>query len=237
VSDTYFVCATPRTGSTLLCGLLASSGTAGYPESYFRVEDEAAWAAQFDIRPPYDYIEFVHGARQRGSTENGVFGARVMWGTLAEVVGKLCPSFSGSRSDLGVLQSVFGDIRFVYLWRDDVVAQAVSWARAEQTNVWHADRDEHSANVTPVFDRAQIADLVATINDHNSAWVDWFRSVGVEPDRVRYEDLDRDPKSTAHTLLRSLDLATSPTSDLEVRDRRLSDRLNADWIARYEAST
>ena len=90
-----------------------------------------------------------------------------------------------------------------------------------------------SADTAPVFIPAQIAELVATINDHNRAWLRWFRSVGVEPHRVRYEDLDREPEDTAHALLQGLELVTSPISRLEVRDRRLSDRVNTDWISRH----
>jgi hypothetical protein len=35
----YLVCGTARTGSTYLCDLLASTGVAGHPESYFRETD------------------------------------------------------------------------------------------------------------------------------------------------------------------------------------------------------
>jgi LPS sulfotransferase NodH len=43
--DSYLICATtPRTGSSLLCGLLDSTGIAGHPESYFRRQDEREWA-------------------------------------------------------------------------------------------------------------------------------------------------------------------------------------------------
>ena len=35
------------------------------------------------------------------------------------------------------LERCFGPLKFVYIRREDVVAQAVSWARAEQTKVWH----------------------------------------------------------------------------------------------------
>ena len=31
----YLVCATPRSGSTLLCHLLDETGLAGHPEEYF----------------------------------------------------------------------------------------------------------------------------------------------------------------------------------------------------------
>jgi hypothetical protein len=42
--DSYFVCGTPRTGSSLLLGLLESTGVAGHPQAYFREPDEPAWA-------------------------------------------------------------------------------------------------------------------------------------------------------------------------------------------------
>ena len=47
--DSCLICATPRTGSTLLCGLLASTKVAGQPESYFREPDEQLWAARWGI--------------------------------------------------------------------------------------------------------------------------------------------------------------------------------------------
>jgi hypothetical protein len=37
--SSYLLCGTPRTRSTLLCGLLTSTGVAGCPESYFRQPD------------------------------------------------------------------------------------------------------------------------------------------------------------------------------------------------------
>ena len=62
VSDGYLICATPRTGSTLLCGLLASTGVAGNPELYFRVRRSGeGWRC--GIAGHYEYVEFVRRAR------------------------------------------------------------------------------------------------------------------------------------------------------------------------------
>ena len=90
--DAYLICATPRTGSSLLCGLLASTGVAGNPESYFRQQDEPSWAAQWGISGTdgtFDYALYLQTALAAGRSENGVFGARVMWGTLDEIIDKL----------------------------------------------------------------------------------------------------------------------------------------------------
>jgi LPS sulfotransferase NodH len=226
-----------------LCGLLESTGVAGRPESYFRAPDEATWAARFGIVKPsgaYDYADFVRGALAAGRSANGVFASRVMWGTLTEMLEKVTPAFGEpSGSDLDVLRRAFGPIRFVYLERHDVVAQAVSWSRAEQTDIWFEpttaghEPSEHQ----PHFDRARIDELCATIIEHNAAWQQWFAAVGVEPYRVTYEGLDQDPAGTTQAVLDYLGIELPPSRSIQVRHRRLADELNTQWIKRYRATS
>ena len=42
----YALCATPRSGSTLLCDLLADTGVAGRPDSFFRPQAIAEWGGR-----------------------------------------------------------------------------------------------------------------------------------------------------------------------------------------------
>src|SRR5271154_4392517 len=95
----YLLCSTPRTGSTLLCELLESTGVAGHPASYFRKPDEDAFAAQWVIPSPSDgasgYAAFLKAALAAGTTGNGVFAARIMWGTLDVLVERLGAMFPG----------------------------------------------------------------------------------------------------------------------------------------------
>ncbi|SNQ48166.1 LPS sulfotransferase NodH (fragment) [Frankia canadensis] len=139
--DSYFVCATPRTGSSLLLGLLDSTGICGHPQAYFRSPDESLWADRWQLartdESGFRYADYVRAARAAGSTPNGVFGAKLMWGTVGEVVDKMRTIHRDlADDDLGLLNRVFGRTGFVYLKRHDVLAQAVSWLRAEQTATW-----------------------------------------------------------------------------------------------------
>jgi trehalose 2-sulfotransferase len=237
----YLICATPRTGSSLLCGLLESSGVGGHPESYFRRPDERSWAAQWGLlHSPggsFSYADFVRAAIAAGRTENGVFAARIMWGTLEEMVDKLGdedPDLIGA--DLNLLNRAFGPTRFVCLRRDDVVAQAVSWLRAEQTNVWHeADLSRQAQPAAePQFDLGKIHELVQLVNEHNAAWREWFASVGVTPHPVRYEDLVADPVGVTRGILDYLGLELPPGHDIRARHRSLTDDVNTQWIDRYQ---
>ncbi len=109
---------------------------------------------------------------------------------MSRVVSGLDTPPSGRRSDLAVLEDAFGALRFVHLRRCDVVGQAVSWARAEQSAYWQ-NGDEVRAQ--PRLDLAQLDNLVGTIRDHNVAWRSWFAAEAVEPLSVEYEFLATDP--------------------------------------------
>ena len=222
--DSYFICATPRTGSSLLLGLLDSTGVAGHPESYFRAPDEQSWADRWQLGD-YDYPGFVRAARRAGTTGNGVFGAKLMWGTLTEVIAKLDPV---------TLEQAFGRTRFVHLWREDVVAQAVSWARAEQTSFWYVG-DVNGNGHEPHYSATQIGELVTTIGEHNAGWRQWFASAGVVPHRVRYEDLVADMAGVTRGILDFLGLELPAGREITARHQRQSDALSLEWIARYRS--
>ncbi|WP_189245387.1 Stf0 family sulfotransferase [Streptosporangium pseudovulgare] len=246
-SDSYFVCATPRTGSSLLLGLLGSTGVAGRPQAYFREADEPLWAERWRLRRTagggYDHADYLRAALAAGRSGNGVFGAKLMWGTLDTLVARLRtvhPDVAGG--DLALLERVFGRTAFVHLRRDDTPAQAVSWLRAEQTRTWYiggdgeisGDADDDGGH-EPCYDAEAITRFIRTIEDHDAAWEAWFSSAGVRPYRVRYEDLDEDMIGTTRRVLGFLGLEAPPGQAITARYRRQADELNRDWIARYRA--
>ncbi|MEU8295930.1 Stf0 family sulfotransferase [Micromonospora sp. NPDC048909] len=242
-TDSYFVCATPRTGSSLLLGLLESSGVAGQPQAYFRSPDEPMWADRWQLARTaeggFDYADYVRAALATGRTDNGVFGAKLMWGTLDELVGKLAavhPHLNGN--DVALLERAFGRTRFVFLRREDLVAQAVSWLRAEQTAKWFVGGNgEISGSAgngqAPRFDADGIRHFVEVITEHNAAWEAWFASWGIQPHVVRYEQLDADMVTTTNRILDFLGLAMPAGSTIAARHQRQADDLNQQWIDRY----
>ena len=235
-TGSYLICATPRTGSSLLCGLLDSTGVAGHPESWFRRQDEREFAARWGIASPSDgtfgCADYFRAAAAAGSTANGVFAARIMWGTMDEVTANLAPLYPGhAGSSVGLLSAAFGRVRFVYLRRGDVVAQAVSLLRAEQTGVWFETADERQEPAgEPGFDLGQVRELVRQIEDHNAAWKEWFAAEGIRPYPVLYEELDADPVRIASEVLGYLGLDLPAGREITIRHKRLADELSAQWI-------
>jgi LPS sulfotransferase NodH len=236
----YLICATPRSGSTLLCGLLRSTGAAGRPESYFRRPDEQAWADQWHLprnaAGHFDYRDYVRAARAQGTTPNGIFGARVMWPTVEDIVARLRaarPEPSGTDHD--VLSDAFGPVRYVHLRRTDTVAQAVSWARAEQTGYWHPGDGFPASAPEPQFDFREIRSFVEQIDAHTAAWTRWFATAGVRPHVVRYEELVADMTGVTREILRCLGIESPADQIISAGAQRQADELNRDWISRYRA--
>ncbi|WP_449339497.1 Stf0 family sulfotransferase [Streptomyces chartreusis] len=89
----YFICATPRTGSSLLLGCWSRLGSlAGRRRISVRLTSRCGLTggrSRALIRAVSSYVDYVQAALAAGRTENCVFGAKLMWGTLDEVVAKL----------------------------------------------------------------------------------------------------------------------------------------------------
>jgi LPS sulfotransferase NodH len=157
-----------------------------------------------------------------------------MWGTMTELTDALgSGTDSSTASDVELLTEAFGRTRFVHLRRDDTVAQAVSWARAEQTHFWHPGEPVAPGVHKPHFDRDLIGGLVDTITAHEAAWQAWFAHRGLVPHEVAYEDLGAAPTGVTRIVLEFLGLDPSAGGTITVHDHRQADDLSADWIARF----
>lgn len=160
----YLVCATPRSGSTLVCKALRDTGVAGRPEEYFEalrstgrprrpqeyfagVEDQSILDQLGD--PPSEaqapppawsrtaYDRYLDWAMEAGTTPNGVFGAKLMWQYLGDFVGLLrgVPEYR-SVPLAELLPAAFPNLTYVRVLRANKIRQAVSLWKAVQTASW-----------------------------------------------------------------------------------------------------
>ena len=242
----YLVCASQRSGTTLLCRALADTGIAGCPDEYFlAVDDEATpgWHCWEDgpfgrahnARDREHYLEIVYGL---GSTPNGIFGAKLMWNNVPWAVAKFqeMPRFGGlDRAD--VFRAAFPNLHVVHVTRRDHARQAVSWARMAQDGVWVVS-DEEPARPTgsPQYDFDLINALEGLIVESESGWRELFGELGLTPFEVVYEDLvtEKGYRRAILGVLEHLGLdAGEVTAIPPPRTRRQSDGLNEAWVARY----
>jgi LPS sulfotransferase NodH len=277
----YLVCTTPRSGSTLVCQALKATGVAGRPEEYFEalrqsgrprrpeqyfigvddqsildhlgergVGDDPQPRSPLWSRTAYDrYLEW---ALEVGTTSNGVFAAKLMWGYLGDFVGLVrnVPQYR----DLplaDVLPAVFPDLTFVRVLRANKIRQAVSLWKAVQTATWREDQSQaevsesddpdsppyksflHDHRPQLRFHYRAIAHLLDEILIEEASWDAFFEHCGIQPILVLYENFAADPQTSTLNVLERMGIEAPPDFRFETRMKRQSDGLNDDWVRRY----
>ncbi len=260
----YLVCATPRSGSTLLCDLLDQTGIAGHPEEYFEAlrhsglprrpheyfdperhaniverlafrEMPEGAATPSDLWRPETYDRYLAWALDEGTTCNGVFGAKLMWGYLGDFA-TLLRGIDGM-AGLPVpelLGRAFPDLHYVRITRQDKVRQAVSLWRAVQTQAWQREPGERDAPARePVFSFRAINFLVRQLTAHDASWDAYFLGLGQEPLKLTYEELAEAHEPVIRRVLEHLGLPVP--AELGFDRPRLTiqaDELSESWVAR-----
>jgi len=244
VIDSYIICATPRTGSTLLCDLLASTGVAGKPDSFFMSNMDPAWAEQLGLpvragQNDADYgASYLRAAIKAGTGMTGVFGLRLMRENLDDLSALIDTVFPGLSSDKDRLQAAFGRILYIHLAREDKLAQAVSLVKAEQTGLWHVAPDGSEIErlappQAPQYDFDRIADKLAQLERYDAAWTTWFEAEGIEPLRIGYERLAREPAEAVSRIFKALGLRQAESGSLKPGVAKLADAVSREWMQQY----
>ncbi|QWF21804.1 hypothetical protein KM427_23255 [Nocardioides sp. LMS-CY] len=226
----YIICSVERTGSTLLSTLLEHTGELGRPivEPFnMQVEAEAQRTHAFTS---YDaYLEHVTA---RAATPNGVAGINLMWRHLARLMARLRARHGDTGTDLDLLRRHFPRLQhFILTERRDVIAQAVSWAIAYQTDCWRSTDPGNGAR--PHYDFALINTLHQNAVADAFGWETWFAANGIRPHRFVYEDWVRDQAAAVAGASELIRGAAAPAADAVLALRRQSTTLNEDWRSRY----
>ena len=243
-AQAYIICATPRSGSTLLCDLLTETGVAGRPNSFFRRES-IPWyvdhfklsAADWSDESAYDrsYLAAILG---EGAGGTPVFGMRLMWESLADLSTRLGTIYPSLPSDSARFQSAFRPAVYLHLSREDKVAQAISRLRAEQSGLWHVHADgTERERLTPeqalVYDSRAISEFVTEAEEHDASWMRWFAREGIQPMQITYEALSAEPRSVLASILSTLGLDPAFAESVEPKTAKLASDTSHEWAARF----
>jgi LPS sulfotransferase NodH len=257
----YLVCATQRSGSTLFCQLLKETGVAGRPEEFFEAMRDSGrpphpshfleglprtgLGLRDDPRAPEapdysslegigDYREHLDRTFARGTTDNGVFGAKLMFNQLPELqalAGEL-PEFAG----LGygeLLQRLFDRPLYIWVSRGDKVRQAVSLWKALQTRSWRQDETPDDVPEPEYFFEG-IDHLVRRFEAEDRGWQEFFSAHAIVPLSISYEDdLERDPDGTVRRALAWIGVTAPEGWTAGQPLARQADRTSDDWVAAY----
>lgn len=210
-------CASPRTGSGLLCSTLWETGLAGRPDEYLEPRARAGYESKWGRHDDPDYFRRV---LEFGTTANGVFSAKIHAEQL--------PHRMAWRAITPLIPSAAADVRFFWLRRRDRVRQAVSLYRAHRSGRFTL-RGHEPRPVDPVpYDYARISACLRQSERDTRRWRRIFARLGVSPVQLFYEDhLEHGCASTVAGILRSIGVTPRdvPPSDFQKQADALSDEL------------
>ncbi len=250
----YLVCATQRSGSTVLCETLRATAVAGVPREHFellrhsgRPRQPREWMSGpgapdvGELLPPPQppsagAPEAPHAWWQRivrdGCTANGVWGGKLMWDHVDDLLARARALDGLAGADLaGALDALFGDLLLVHVRREDTVAQAISLWRALQTGSWRSETDRPGVQI--VYHHEAIAHLVTLLERHEEAWLRWFETTGRRPLTLVYEQLSDDIPGAVGEVLGGLGLPQVELPPPALSRQR--DDISRAWARRFRA--
>ncbi len=243
--QSYMICTVPRSGSTLLCGLLAATRVAGDPDSHFHESSFDGWLEYYELKET-DYTSrqeavraVLDAALARGRGDTGVFGLRMQRGSFDHFMKQMELLFLGPMSDVKRIEAAFGPTLFIHLSRPDRLDQAISRVRAEQSGLWHRNADGSELErlappQEPRYDADAIRHHMAAQEALDAAWETWFEQEGVKPLRIDYDVLAKEPKQVLAQLLSALNLDPAHAQSVEPPTAKLADALSREWRQRFE---
>ncbi|MBD3665535.1 sulfotransferase [Sulfitobacter sp. TSTF-M16] len=243
--DAYVICTSPRSGSTLLCGLLRNSGIAGLPESHFHEPSMNKWLDYYDLRDksfcnPRDQIAAVfRAAQERGKGGGKVFGLRLQRHSFEYFTEQLRQLHPSCKNDVARLNAAFGKTRFIHLTRENKLEQAVSFVKAQQSGLWHMAPDGReierlSEPKQLTYDPAAISNQLMQFEEMDAAWTAWFGQQDIEPLRVTYDALSAAPQKMLRTVLDALCLQSGKCEKITAHVGKMADEISQEWVKRFE---
>jgi trehalose 2-sulfotransferase len=227
------LCMVPRSGSTYLGTLMRSTGQLGLAAEFLNLEDVPPSAQDlFRSIAGCDPIRglvkrhrldslsgFLRHLIEHFSSPEGVFSIKGDFYQFLPLI----------RS--GLIRKGLGKVTFVYLTREDVLAQAISAFRAIRSGAWSS---LHTPRGVAEFDAEGILEQLGSILEMMRHWELLFSLLAIQPIRLTYEQITTQPAASVRALASALGVTVgkSPESPL----LRQGDELSAEWADRIRTA-
>jgi LPS sulfotransferase NodH len=216
-SRSYVVCCNPRSGSTYLVLLLASTKMLGYPWEWVRGDGGLAHHSFGSYTS--DAQEQIDSVLHDGCTSNGVCAL------------KMLPEHFDSRAPSLWVEKMPA-LKYIYLIRDDLLGQAISLSIARQTNSYGSWTTRHTA---PVYDANHINYCLDFIALGEARWRKFFAINNIFPLVITYEKLVEAPQATVDDIAKLVGIRDAPIDWKDVNADIQRDQITVEWKARFTA--
>lgn len=222
----YAVLCTNRSGSSFLCEALTSTNRCGKPQEFFNPWIKEQLAEEFSYhkgkgifpedekgRPIlFDRVKYKEKIIKDFRTKNDVFGIKVVgfWQLM---------DFASSKPQ--------NDWKYIYLYREDKVLQAISAYIADKTNGWHKE------TTPPEYDKDAIKWYYDMILKDEEVILEYLQDKNYLS--LSYEnDLCESLEQTVTSILNYLDISTEELPEIKISNKyRKPKEPNLTWKKKF----
>ena len=235
------ILSTQRSGSTMVCDDLISTGVLGRPSEYY-----LEYFSNYQKVAPELRGQLFHRLLARGLSENGVCGVKVMAsyvGMCGDMIRQL--GLCSSKDAVKGFFEFYANSIFARVVRKNRIEQAVSRVLAEATGRYHAAsapdaslvRDFGKVDngetplISPEYSRELIKREMIKIDQEEKFWDDNLKSNQIDPIVINYEvaTLDRSFVATLGARLGFDHIQAGPR-----RLKKVGGAVANEWVARFQ---
>lgn len=242
--ESYIICTSPRSGSTMLCRLLREARDAGFPGSHFHEPSLDEWLHEygFQLNQFIDQKEALaqvfQSAIAYGKGDSDIFGLRLQRHSFDFFIKQLKHLHPSLPDDKSRINAAFGNTLFIHLTRENKLDQAISYVRAKQSGLWHIAPDgteieRLSEPEEPTYDALAISTQLEVSERMETEWRNWFQEQGIDPLSITYDELSAAPHATLVRILETLGLKHEHRTEIKPSTAKLADATNREWGERF----
>jgi len=233
--SSYTLWFSQRTGSSLLCRALESTGIAGTPREYFNCKPDLL----VDFHQT-NYADLQAYLWKLGTTTNGVFAINHSFyephfSQLIETLRKFpaCPPEETRRTK--VWEHIFPNHRHIFMTRRNKVRLAVSWWRAIQSGEWHLSTGDSRkpVDLSNAYSYDAINHLYNECSMREAGIQEFFAEGNISPLNIFYEDFVQEYEQTVRAFLDYLELDSRSATIAPPALTKTADAVSEEWVQRF----
>ena len=209
------ICFTNRSGSTFLAEALRSTGKLGIGGEFFNFE----YVKQFSLKNNINnFVDYCLKLQEQHSL-CGIFCTKLGWEQLCFLM------------RIGILPKVYQSPNYIWVRREDVLSQAISFSIADQNKVWNSNQKAVTDKVK--FDWNDINNRLQSIICTNANFDLFFRTQTIRPYKAFYKSFSKNISAEIRQISEWLGLTNVDVDPLHISLKVQRNKLNKEFKKRF----
>lgn len=215
VKNVVFLCFTNRSGSNYIAQSIASSGLLNIAQEVFNYNRVISVSKKNAICSYLDYINYV-------------LSETCLVDTLFKVsAGQLIGLYNCGLFSSGIINA-----KFIHVYREDVLAQAVSLYIANKTKLWTSEQGIVLTDEVLPFEPDLLLTMAHRLMCHNATFDFVFKMLGVAPLKVSYEQFVTKPVKWVADIGHFIDIDGLSFHRENVKIKKQSNSINSEMVSK-----